>query len=139
MDCNIYVVNADGSELSLADVDGRSPYWSPDGSRIAFVRQRILHTMAPDGSDVQSLGQNLGWRAAWGPWNPLDPPSVVDTDGLERELKTQIEEQTKARFTSLECPADVEIEAGGTFECTAEDASGEMFSIRVTQGDDPGT
>lgn len=68
----LYVVNVDGSGPPLANVTGRSPYWSPDGSRIAFLRERgILHTMAPDGSDVQSLGIHLG-RGGSGPWNPLE-------------------------------------------------------------------
>ena len=69
----INVVNADGSALTLvARGRERAPYWSPDGSRIAFQRDRAFYTMAPDGSDVQSLGYELEWRTLLGPWNPLD-------------------------------------------------------------------
>jgi hypothetical protein len=63
---------------------------------------------------------------------------TLDTDGLEGELKNQIEEQTGGAIASVDCPADVEVEAGATFECTAEEESGATFTISVTQRDDQG-
>ena len=70
------VVNADGSKLSFAIVNGWSPYWSPDGSRISYVRANDysyetlvspdLMVAAPDGSEAQELG-----FGGSGPWNPL--------------------------------------------------------------------
>jgi hypothetical protein len=35
----------------------------------------------------------------------------------------------------VDCPEDVEIEKGGTFECTAEAKSGATLTIKVTQRD----
>ena len=63
---------------------------------------------------------------------------TLDTDGLEGELKSQIEEQTDSTISSVDCPADVEAKAGEVFECTAEEGSGATFTIRVTQRDDAG-
>lgn len=71
----INVINTDGSELSLAVVNGRNPYWSSDGSRITYMTGPWRHTeratrwMASwDGTQVHELG-----HGASGPWNPLDP------------------------------------------------------------------
>ena len=48
----------DGSgERILTNLDGEvsSPSWSPDGSRIAFVSRRMVHTMSQDGSDMRPI------------------------------------------------------------------------------------
>jgi len=63
---------------------------------------------------------------------------TLDTDGLEGDLKSQIEDQTDSTITSVDCPPDIEAKAGETFECTAEEGSGATFTIRVTQRDDAG-
>jgi len=63
---------------------------------------------------------------------------TLDTDGLEGELKRQIEQQTDSTITSVDCPADVEVQAGESFECTAEEESGTTFTLTVTQRDDQG-
>jgi TolB protein len=68
----IFVINPDGSGLRQItdDGDNRWPAWSPDGSRIAFVRNGLLHTMAPDGSDLQEVvGVTPDGAIAW---NPVD-------------------------------------------------------------------
>jgi Tol biopolymer transport system component len=51
---DIFTVRTDGSALHKL-TDGETPAWSPDGSRIAFVREGELFTMAADGSDVQQV------------------------------------------------------------------------------------
>ena len=63
---------------------------------------------------------------------------TLDTEGLETELKSQFEQQTDTVLTSVDCPADVDVETGGVFECTAEEESGATFTIQVTQTDDQG-
>lgn len=63
---------------------------------------------------------------------------TLDTDGLESQLKSQFEEQTDSVLASVECPNDVKAEAGGTFECTAEDESGATFTLTITQVNDQG-
>jgi hypothetical protein len=64
---------------------------------------------------------------------------TLDTDGLEGELKSQLEAEMSTTIATVDCPADVEAKAGESFECTAEDEeSGATFTIRVTQSDDQG-
>ncbi len=63
---------------------------------------------------------------------------TLDTDGLEDELRSQVEEQLDTTITSVDCPADIQAEAGATFECEAQEESGVTFTLQVTQSDDEG-
>ncbi len=63
---------------------------------------------------------------------------TLDTDGLEGELQAQVEQQTGSTISAVDCPADIEVETGGTFTCTAREESGATFTIQVTQRDDQG-
>ena len=70
----VYVVDADGSGLTLTIVDGRKPYWSPDGTHISYQRNRRrvlgpLWIAAADGTSVVEFAY-----ARSGPWNPLVQP-----------------------------------------------------------------
>ena len=65
----IFVVGADGSGLTLAIPRGAYPYWSPDGTRIAYLIDGRLEIAAPDGTHVQAFDY-----AQPGPWNPLVQP-----------------------------------------------------------------
>jgi Domain of unknown function (DUF4333) len=63
---------------------------------------------------------------------------TLDTEGLEGQLATQIEDEIDTTITSVECPEDVDVESGATFTCTAEEESGAALEIQVTQSDDQG-
>ena len=64
---DIYVMDADGSDivrLTHDPADEFQPVWSPDGSRIAFVRSLsdqsshpAIFTMNPDGTDVRQVSE----------------------------------------------------------------------------------
>jgi TolB protein len=51
--------------------DDADPAWSPDGTRIVFSRDGVLHTANPDGGDVTSLGVE-GSEPSWQPI-PAEP------------------------------------------------------------------
>jgi WD40-like Beta Propeller Repeat len=79
----IFVVGAGGSELTLAIPNGAYPYWSPDGTRIAYLIDGKLEVAAPDGTHVQRFGDG-----ASGPWNPLvqPEPEVADVSAASEGL-----------------------------------------------------
>jgi tRNA A-37 threonylcarbamoyl transferase component Bud32 len=57
-DYNLYIVNADGSDLrqiTSGDTHDQEAEWSPDGQWIAFYRDCDLWRIRPDGSDGQPL------------------------------------------------------------------------------------
>ncbi len=62
----------------------------------------------------------------------------LDTAKLETELKTQIAAQTDVPIGSADCPDDVAIEQGNTFNCTVTTADGTPLTVIVTQDDDEG-
>ncbi|MEJ2677778.1 MAG: hypothetical protein P8174_01730 [Gemmatimonadota bacterium] len=79
-----YVVNADGTELQplFADTGNYAPFWSPDGSKVAFVSERDgnaeIHMMNADGTGVQNLTndsaadtfEGLDNNSSIDPWSP---------------------------------------------------------------------
>ena len=70
---NIYIVNADGSDLQLLIEDGFWADWSPDGTQIVFASQRDgyveLYLADADGSNQRRLTQNgrLDYFPDWSP------------------------------------------------------------------------
>ena len=81
------------------------PAWSPDGTRIAFLKDREVHTMAADGSDVRSIapgiesvweppawspdGTRLAFREATGRRRAVGPVYVARADGSELTRLTE--------------------------------------------------
>jgi Tol biopolymer transport system component len=78
----IYVINSDGSEprrLTECDsnlcIDGErdaAPAWSPDGSKIAFVRERNIWLMGSDGDGLRQLTDCSRLECTFGSpaWSP---------------------------------------------------------------------
>ena len=66
----IWVVNSDGSGLKKVIPLGTNPFWSPDGSHIAYESIQYpfdsLEISDADGTHVQAFGYGGS-----GPWNPL--------------------------------------------------------------------
>lgn len=54
----VWVINTDGTNpvrLTSGDEDTAEPAWSPNGGKIAFVHNRDIWVMNPDGSDAKPL------------------------------------------------------------------------------------
>ena len=76
----LWVVNADGSDAHALDTGDVLPWWqarwSPDGSTIAFVEERLqpsgaLWTVGADGTNLTEVFEDAGDRSAYGPvWSP---------------------------------------------------------------------
>ena len=69
---------------------------------------------------------------------PACGEKVINTDDLEGQIATELEAQTGVVPASVECPADVPAEKGGTFRCTVTADDGSSAGITVTQTDDQG-
>jgi hypothetical protein len=63
---------------------------------------------------------------------------MLDVDKVESEVAPEIERQTGTRDVAVDCPDDVEIEEGATFECGVSAAGGVEAKVEVTQSDDEG-
>src|SRR5688500_17374321 len=64
---------------------------------------------------------------------------VLDTDELESEIATELEDQTGVIPSSVDCPADVPAGKGNTFRCTVTADDGSSAGITVKQTDDEGS
>ena len=74
----VYSIPADGSGVPIRLADGRSPMWSPDGTRIAFSNSAdpadptaawAIYVMDPSAADVEQLtsGPNQDKNPSWSP------------------------------------------------------------------------
>jgi hypothetical protein len=62
----------------------------------------------------------------------------LDTDKLEDKVKSGIEQQANVKIKSVDCPSDVKVKKGDTFNCTATSVDGQKATVKVTQSDDQG-
>jgi Tol biopolymer transport system component len=86
--CDLFVANADGSDVVRLTSDGTSrlPAWSPDGSEIAYTSQPSggtsqIFVMDADGSDAHQVttGNGFSVRPSWSPdGSRIAFESVVD-------------------------------------------------------------
>jgi hypothetical protein len=65
LDDSIYTFAPDGSDFAKVITDGSSPFWSPDGSQIAYNGPSGLAIADADGSNIRAFG-----FASSGPWHP---------------------------------------------------------------------
>jgi TolB protein len=114
---DIYVMNADGSELRQLTDDAASdtqPAWSPDGARLVFVSDRAgdndLYLMNADGTEPTPLSSVVGISEIDPAWSP-DGSQIV--------------------FTYSECPESGEPCHDELYVLSAADGSGLQ---QLTQG-----
>ena len=63
---------------------------------------------------------------------------VLDEATLEEELTQQVRPTLAEPAMTVDCPSDVEVEAGATFTCTATAPDGAVTIVEVTQQSDAG-
>jgi len=74
------VVNADGTDLRKLPTEAYAPRWSPDGTRIAFLRDRDLYAISPDGTNQDRL--TAVTDVSSGPeWSPNGDRLVAQASG----------------------------------------------------------
>jgi len=62
---------------------------------------------------------------------------TLDSGGLEDQIKSLLADRGGPTVSSVTCPDDIKVQAGGTFTCTATDQN-TTYTIKVTQADDQG-
>lgn len=133
---NIFVMNADGSnQTPLTTTGGNSPAWSPDGTKIAFLRDYVLYTMDAGGAN-QTVVPNTSltyyaYGVSWGasPYVSVAPASSVNlqfsnvTSGGNTTAAAISPEQTAAAPQGYAFPQNApayEISTTATFSGTID-------------------
>jgi Domain of unknown function (DUF4333) len=61
-------------------------------------------------------------------------PTVLDSSAAERDVAAQFQEQYGVPV-QLDCPEDMEVDAGATYDCTGTTEAGEEVTLRLTISD----
>jgi hypothetical protein len=63
--------------------------------------------------------------------------TVIDSAKTEAAIEQNLKRATGAKVSSVECPSDVEVKAGATFECTVDLAGGkqETATLKILNSD----
>jgi hypothetical protein len=85
LDDAIYTFAPDGSDFAKVITDGSSPFWSSDGSQIAFTGPSGLAIADADGSNIRVFG-----FAASGPWNPGELAEGASQTTLANGLNVEL-------------------------------------------------
>lgn len=64
-------------------------------------------------------------------------PATLDDDRTEASIRARVAEVSEVRISSVSCPDDIEVEAGGRFRCRVE-VPGGVVEVQVRQVDDDG-
>ena len=64
--------------------------------------------------------------------------TTLDTPGLEGQIRSLLERRGVTTISRIDCPDDVAVKEGSTFECTAS-GEGVAWVISITQRDDRGS
>lgn len=146
-DDDLYVMNADGSEVGLLYSCGPSctamqPVWSPDGTEVAFAvetdGQRDLFVMAADGSDVRRLTDtpvdesSPTWQSV-GATGPIPSPSGM----RERAVGRCVHVETAGDFDGDGLPDRAELfdEVPREETCHQDDSPYLRIEVRFGSGD----
>ena len=65
--------------------------------------------------------------------------ATLDAASTEVQILAQLRSADGPAIASVECPDDVGVRPGATFDCTAAEPDGTTWTIEVTQLDDEGT
>jgi uncharacterized protein DUF4333 len=63
--------------------------------------------------------------------------TVIDAAKTEDAIEHNLEQEAGQKVSSVDCPSDVDVTAGDTFECTVslEDGSGETATLKILNSD----
>jgi Domain of unknown function (DUF4333) len=63
--------------------------------------------------------------------------TVIDAAKTEDAIEHNLEQEVGQKVGSVDCPSDVEVTPGDTFECTVrlEDGSGETATLKILNSD----
>ncbi|MGI9538521.1 MAG: DUF4333 domain-containing protein [Miltoncostaeaceae bacterium] len=64
--------------------------------------------------------------------------TTLDTDKLESEIRSSVQERLEESGISVDCPSDIDAEEGDVFRCTLTTPGGEKREVVVRQTDDDG-